>query len=334
MPEILPIRFHPVFRDYLWGGHRLVEQLNKPAGPGIWAESWEIVDHDSAQSVVDGGAWDGRTLGDLMTSHGPEIVGEELWKRITRPEMPSSLRGRFPLLIKFLDAAQDLSLQVHPNDHQAARLQPPDLGKTEAWYVLDADREAMIFAGLLPGVGREAFAHAVAAEKTAELLHSFHSRIGDCILVPAGTLHAIGAGNLILEVQQASNTTWRVFDWNRVDALGRRRELHIDRALEVADFARGPVTPLVPRPTESVGRECLVQCEYFCIHRWRGIPEVRLGGDGTLRILVVLHADCVMESPRGKEVLASGATRMLAASCPEVLLALDPRAELLEITAF
>lgn len=334
MTQFLPTRFAPVFRDYLWGGHRLAEQLNKPAGSGIQAESWEVVDHDSAQSVVRGGPWDGRTLGDLMTRHGPEIVGESVWQRITRAEMPSTLRGRFPLLVKFLDAAQDLSVQVHPNDGQAALLAPPDLGKTEAWYVLDATPDARIYAGLRPGVDRGTFSDAIAAGTAADLLHSFHPRPGDCIFVPAGTLHAIGAGLLILEVQQASNTTWRVFDWNRVDSLGRRRELHVDQALQVADFISGPVSPARVSPGPVAGCEKLVSCEYFAIHRWRGGNGFPTSGDGQMRILTATHGECRITTAAGEAYdLILGDSILIPALCPPLEVEMQRGSEVLEITA-
>ncbi len=327
------LQFKPVFRDYLWGGEKLARQLGKPAGPGRWAESWELVDHADAQSVVTGGPWDGWTLARLMKKHGPDIVGENVWQQINRPDIPSSLLGRFPLLIKFLDAAEDLSVQVHPDNRLAAELNPPDLGKTEAWFVLSADPGAKIFAGLVEGTTREQLSQAVAEGRTGELLHTFEPSRGDCIFVPAGTVHAIGGGNLILEVQQASNTTWRLHDWNRVDREGRSRDLHIDAALRATDFSRGPVSPSIPVQVSQPGCEQLANGEYFSIRRWRLDDPVRIGGDGRFHILVVTAGQVSVAGSMESGILGLGETRLLPAAAAAVILQGGSNSELIEITA-
>ncbi len=326
-----PLRFHPVFRDYIWGGQRLAGMLSKATGPGLWAESWEIVDHDQAQSIVDGGLWDGRTLGDLMTNHGPELVGRPAWELITGKAIPESLRGRFPLLLKFLDAAQDLSVQVHPDDELAVKLHPPDLGKTEAWYVLDAEPGATIYAGLRDGVSKTEFAQAVAAGRTAELLHSFQPRGGDCVFVPAGTVHAIGAGLMILEIQQASNTTWRVFDWDRVDKSGKARPLHIEQAIGAIDFAAGPVRPVSPQ-TLAPGHDRMVDSAYFRMERRSGSGAFSVGGDGRMRIVAVTRGEFESQTGHETRMLAPGDTCLIPAVCGPVRFLPGLYGELVEIS--
>jgi mannose-6-phosphate isomerase len=176
----------------------------------------------------------------------------------------------FPLLLKFIDARDHLSVQVHPDDELAQTLAAVPRGKTEAWVVLHAEPGSQIFAGLKNGVGRTEFGRAVAGGHTADCLHSFEPKIGDCVFLPAGTVHALGAGLTIFEVQQTSDTTYRLFDWNRWDAnTGRPRDLHVEQALACTNFERGPVHP-VEAEQDSIGHgvtETLVQCDYFSLFR-------------------------------------------------------------------
>ncbi|HMP80254.1 MAG TPA: hypothetical protein PKD54_12440, partial [Pirellulaceae bacterium] len=163
-----PLQFIPVMQQYLWGGWKLRDLYRKGSGAGTWAESWEVVDHAKAQSIVRHGPLHGWSLQQVMAAWGPQLVGQRVWEEIHRPEIPESLRGRFPLLLKFLDARLDLSVQVHPNDRQAALLDPPDLGKSEAWIVLQADPGARIYAGTKPNVSRKEFQAALAAGSVAD----------------------------------------------------------------------------------------------------------------------------------------------------------------------
>ena len=192
MPNLYPLRFEPILRRYLWGGRRLETVLGKRLGDGDdYAEIWEIVDHGNDHSVVTHGPHARRTLHELVTEFGPELFGRHV------PQ------AQFPLLLKFLDANKTLSVQVHPNDQQAAELDPPDLGKTEAWVVLAAEPGSKIYAGLQPGVDRDVLQQHVEAGTCDRCLYQFQPQVGDCILLEAGTVHAIGAGLVIAEIQQA-----------------------------------------------------------------------------------------------------------------------------------
>jgi len=302
-PELYPLRFRPLFQNYLWGGRRLETVLNKTLGVGEhFAESWEVVDHGEHQSVVERGPMAGKTLHQLVTDFNEPLLGSD------------APRESFPLLFKFLDAHRHLSVQVHPNDVQARQLEPPDLGKTEAWVVLHADPGSVIYAGLKRGFDRDAFEREI-NRGTAELcLHRFEPRAGDCVLIPAGTVHALGAGLVIAEIQQSSNTTFRLFDWNRVDELGQPRPLHIAQGLAVTDFDRGPVSPLDPQPTDRPYAEQLVACDKFVVERWRVEQPVALGGDDRFRILSVLAgAIDVAGDPAGRP-LEKGESLLLPAA--------------------
>lgn len=319
MSSLYPLRFRPLFRQYIWGGRRLATALGKPIGAGDdYAESWEVVDHGDDQSIVADGPLAGTGLRQLVLSHGAELLGRDF------PKDP------FPLLWKFLDAQKVLSLQVHPNDDQAARLDPPDLGKTEAWVVLDALPGSVIYAGLKRGFDRAALAREI-VRGTAELcLHKIAPQVGDCIFIPAGTVHAIGAGLLVAEIQQASDTTFRLYDWNRVGADGRPRPLHVEQGLEVIDFQRGPVQPQQPQATQRKHVMRLVDCDKFVLDRWDFDQPATAGGDERFHILAVVQGSVEVEGDACAEPLQKGQTMLLPASCGSVTLNPRQRCQLLD----
>lgn len=318
---LYPLRFRPIFRRYLWGGRRLGEVLGKPIGPeGDYAESWEIVDHGEDQSVVLAGPLEGVTLHQLVTEHGQALLGRH------HPQ------SRFPLLFKFLDAQQTLSVQVHPDDARAARLDPPDYGKTEAWYVMDAAPGSLIYAGLKRGFDRDALAREL-HRGTAELcLHRFEPRPGDCVLLPAGLIHAIGAGLLVAEIQQSSDTTYRLFDWNRVGPDGLPRQLHLDKGLEAVDDRLGPGEASVPSKTEQPECARLAACDKFILRRWQSSAAIEIGGDDRCHILAVVGGSVQIEGDPVGAPLPYGATAILPASCGAVKIFPTGTATVLDAT--
>jgi mannose-6-phosphate isomerase len=309
MNELYPLRFEPIFRRYLWGGRRLATVLGKSLGKGEdYAESWEVVDHGADQSVVTHGPLAGKTLHELVVDRGAELLGRHAPQK------------QFPLLMKFLDAIQTLSLQVHPNDAQAAKLDPPDLGKTEAWVVLAAEPGSKMYAGLQPGVDRETLRKHLEAGTCEECLHQFEPKVGDCVLLEAGTVHAIGAGLLIAEIQQASDTTFRLYDWNRLGPDGKPRPLHVEQALAVTDFDRGPVLPEQPRPVEGSMIVRLAACDKFVLDRWDITEPRACGGDNRCHLLAVIEGSTDLAGdPRGKP-LAIGHTVLIPAGCGAVIV--------------
>lgn len=316
MSALYPFRFQPVFQNYLWGGERLHDEYGKATGElSPVAESWEIVDHDAGQSKVLAGQLQGKSLRELMEQAGPELMGAQAYKAVMSTELPAHLSGRFPLLFKFLDAQKALSVQVHPDDQRAAKLTPPDLGKTEAWVVMKADPGSKIYAGLKNGVGRAEFEQAVATGQTEDVLHCFEPKVGDCVMIPAGTVHAIGAGLVIAEIQQASNTTYRLHDWNRVDSNGKSRELHIEAGLEAIDFATGAVqacgnfNDFEKATTDSIGEKIeLVACTKFAMVARRlskGQELVYPKRDGMLIFAVVTGSIKVENDPVANPLVAA-----------------------------
>jgi len=245
-----PLVFEPLFMERVWGGRRLETLLGKRLPPGVRiGESWELVDREEAQSVVHTGPLRGWILHDLWRQKRTEIFGPGL------AETP-----RFPLLCKILDAQERLSVQVHPPASVAASLRGEP--KTEMWYLLDASLDSDLYAGLKPGVTRAGFEHALQAGHVAEQIHSFPIRAGDAMFIPSGRIHAIGAGNLIVEIQQNSDTTYRVFDWNRLGLDGKPRELHVGESLESINF--DDVEPGIVQPQG----ELLVECPLFHVEQW------------------------------------------------------------------
>jgi mannose-6-phosphate isomerase len=309
MTVLPPLRFKPILRDYIWGGRHLATDLGKPLGNmERAAESWEIVDHGADQSIVAEGPLAGRSLHELVSSRGDEVFGRH------RP------RGQFPLLFKFLDCQKTLSVQVHPNDQQAAKLDPPDLGKTEAWVILAAAAGSKVYAGLKRGVDRPTLERALAGGKCDDCLHEFEPRVGDCILIEAGTVHALGAGLLVAEIQQSSDTTYRLFDWNRVDRDGKPRELHINQALDTIDFARGPVNPVSPVTMSSPDIERLVSCDKFILDRRRMNGVHTMPNDDQFHILVDIEGTMEVKSIHGAESLGRGDTILIPSSASGVTI--------------
>jgi mannose-6-phosphate isomerase len=295
MPELTsPLRFTPFLRPLVWGGRNLASILNRTLPTDEpYGESWEISDHAMHFSVVATGPFAGMNLQALMENHAAAILG------------PATQDRAFPWLIKYLDACDWLSVQVHPDDALAHRLRPGEQGKTEAWFVLSAEPGSRIYAGLQPGVGPEEFRRGLAAGNVANLLHSFTPRAGDCVFLPAGTVHALGGGVMLAEVQQNSDVTLRLFDWNRVDAQGRSRQLHIDEGLEAIDWKRGPVVPVnVAVSRESDAALSLVRCPFFELNFVRHHRPAVMGGQNTLQALIVLEGQArltVSPSPPGTQ---------------------------------
>jgi mannose-6-phosphate isomerase len=302
MLPLYPLRFTPLLKRYLWGGRRLATVLGKELGPeNDYGESWELCDHGEDQSRVATGPLRNVPLGDLVRRHGADILGRH------HP------RPGFPLLIKFLDARQNLSMQVHPNDALAAKIAPPDNGKTEAWYVLHAEPESEIYAGLRPGVDRGQFERSLRGGGGAELVHRFSARAGDCVFLPAGAVHALGRGILVAEVQQSSDVTYRLFDWDRLGPDGKPRQLHLERGLESVDFSLGPIFPQAARPIEDTPVARLVECDKFIIDRWRTDAPATIGGDERFHILQPLAGEMRIEGDPESKPLQLGDTCLLPA---------------------
>lgn len=238
--DCYPLCLAPVYQDYPWGGDAIIRRYQRQAPPGIYAESWEVSDRAEGMSVVCNGPLAGRTLAEVITLWGGDLLGTAV------------AANRFPLLIKLLDARETLSVQVHPDDQTAAR--HGGEAKTEMWYVLEAAPDAAVYAGLKHPIDPATFRQRAKDGTLEPLLNRVPVRPGDAVFMPGGRVHAIGAGCLLLEVQQNSDTTYRIYDWGRMGYDGKPRALHLDEALAVIDWT--PVTEALAtaRRLDSVGR--------------------------------------------------------------------------------
>jgi mannose-6-phosphate isomerase len=302
----------------IWGGRTLGPWLGLANAPAQLAESWQVY----AQNRVAAGPFVGRSLADLVGEYGAALVGTISFARYA---------AEFPLLAKFIDAADHLSIQVHPDDTYAHTIEAASgfQGKTEAWYILYAEPGAELLHGLNADTTREAFAAAVADGTVLNLLRRVAVQPGDTIFVPAGTLHAINAGILLFEIQQTSDLTYRVYDYDRRDAQGHLRDLHLEKALDVIDYrATGPA--LVPPQLLGDGRTVLVSCDYFRMERWQLLQPITYTTDPTSFVLLtVIDGLARLTSAHGELHLTRGESVVLPANLGEYTLAAKPNATLL-----
>jgi mannose-6-phosphate isomerase len=282
-----------------------------------------LSDVDGNASTVVDGPFAGRTLRDLLASDAKRILGNS-----------PTVNGRFPLLLKFIDARQELSVQVHPNDEQAANRTPGANRKTEAWVVLEADpATSKIYAGFAPGVTADHFTSAMESKTTPGTLHSFTPSPGDCVFLQANTVHAIGANILLFEVQQTSDITYRLYDWDRVDAkTGQPRQLHVEDGLACSDFAKGPCHAVRPavEANGAIKREGLVACEYFTLERLTSTEPFRVGAKGRCRIVVAIAGRGELEAGGKRYPFNVGDVYLLPAEVGAAIVLPAGQATLLE----
>ena len=271
-----PLEFEPIYKQRVWGGRALEADFGRelPDGEAPFGEAWDVVDRPDDRVRVRSGPLAGTTLHDLWNGRRSELFGDGL----------DGLGEDFPLLLKLLDARRHLSVQVHPPASAAARFGGEP--KSEMWYVLSADPGAKLFVGLRDGVTREGFEAAMAAGETEGTLHVIEPQAGQFLFIPSGRLHAIGAGLRLFEMQQNSDTVYRVFDWNRVGLDGAPRELHEEQALACIDFS--DVAPAMGEPDGEV----LVDCEHFRVERWVLEPGAsRGGGEARFALYTVVEGE-------------------------------------------
>lgn len=325
MSELYPFTFRPIFKERVWGGRRLKELYDKQLPEGIpVGESWEIVDRPEDVSVIENGKFKGRTLRWLMENFRDQLLG-----------MTRDYNGRFPLLIKILDAQDVLSVQVHPPEEVAKELGGEP--KTEMWYVASAEPDSIIYAGLKNGVTRQDFIKKVSEGTLEECLHKLHVKEGDAIFVPSGRVHALGKGPVIFEIQQNSDTTYRVYDWNRVGLDGKPRALHIEEALKCINFA-----DFEPKLIESkysrnqtISVRFLVDDKLFRVNGCkvkRGI-QFKLSSDG-VHIIGVLKGALSVGSGDELLELRPGQFCLIPASVKQVPIRAIKQVEFLHIEAF
>ncbi len=316
-----PMLLSPAGKDYLWGGRRLVEEFGKSWGEGPLAESWECSTHPEGPSLIVSGPWKGRTLAELVQAY-PGVLGRHGEKQ---GEGPS-----FPVLVKLIDAAKDLSIQVHPDD-AFAREQEGEPGKIELWYILDAAPEAELIYGFIREVTPQQVRMAAEKGTIVDYVQRIPVKKDDVFLVRPGTVHAIGKGVLLAEIQENSNITYRLYDYERRDKDGQKRALHLDKALQVLDYKASPPVRQqmrLLRYTPGAAQESLCQCPYFQVDRvlLSGALSWQVGSSG-FQILLILEGvaqlgeltgrkgDCIFIPADAGEVNLRGKGQLLRISC-------------------
>lgn len=309
---LYPLLFHPVYKSYIWGGSRINALYNRNLPPGVYAESWEIADRPEGMSVVRNGALAGRDLYGLLKLFGPRLTGRQC--------------GEFPLLIKILDAREKLSVQVHP-DESTARETGGD-PKTEMWYVLQAEPGAEIYAGLKPGVTASSFRQALQKGDVIESLRAVRVARGDVIFIPGGRVHVLGPGCLLLEVMQNSDTTYRLFDWNRVGPDGNPRALQVNKALKAIrwdDSASPKVEPGAgaARPDRGGNTTAeLLKTDFFKFEKISLVSAVSCATGGkTFHVLFVEEGRVDLSWDAGRLPLEIGTTALVPAGMSEYSIA-------------
>ena len=307
--NLYPMTFTPVYKDYLWGGTRIPETFNRNVPEGIYAESWEISDHADGMSIISNGELTGISIHEIIEKNPQEVMG-------------TATEGhQFPLLIKLIDAKQKLSVQVHPNDQTAATFGGE--AKTEMWYML-GDNPALVYCGLNKGVTHESFQEAINNETIGDSICPVPVKKEDAILVRGGRVHAIAEGCLILEIQQNANTTYRLFDWDRVGADNQPRELHINQAFKVINFDDTENALVEPKVlVDSENFQCLeiLKCEYFQLEKltFSAPLEVPMSGK-TFHALFVSEGDAIIEWDSGKITAPAGTSILVPAALPSYTL--------------
>ncbi|MGA2433991.1 MAG: type I phosphomannose isomerase catalytic subunit [Bryobacteraceae bacterium] len=302
-----PLRFEPIYQYRLWGGRRLAGLLDAPLpGDGPIGEAWLLSDRDDHPSRVADGPLKGRTIAQLLEQFPEQVMGK--------------LAGRFhrfPLLLKFLDAREMLSVQVHPADTRTDLLPPGETGKTEAWVVLEVGTKSRIYAGLKPGTTEADLRQALPNGEVPDLLACFTPKPGDAVFLPAGTVHSLGGGIVVFEVQQNSDVTFRLYDWNHVDAkTGKPRALQVNQALACIDFGKcaGGLSAPVVEATAPVKRERLFHCEQFRLSRLRGDSPFAVGAPGVPSVLVCIEGTGQVEHGGTTYAVGKGGVVLLPAA--------------------
>ncbi|MDE7346123.1 MAG: class I mannose-6-phosphate isomerase [Muribaculaceae bacterium] len=305
MIEKAPIRFVPYLKSVIWGGNKICSYkgIGQPE-PNI-GESWEISAVPGHESVVAEGPYKGMTVTELIDRFGVSLLGERIMERYG---------GKFPLLVKLIDANDNLSVQVHPDD-RLAKSRHDSLGKTEMWYIIDTEKDARIYSGFKAEITPDVYEKCIAQGSFEELLAVHRSAPGDVFFLPAGRVHAIGAGNLLAEIQESSDITYRIYDYNRKDADGNTRELHTELAKDAIDYKVHADYKSPRIPDDEIDAE-IVGCDHFTVRRINVDGKVHLDfSPDSFTVIMCIHGDVILECPYGNTPISKGQTVL----CPAIL---------------
>lgn len=320
--NLYPFKFYPILKERLWGGTNLGTLLGKELESDLIGESWELSGVAGDVSIVANGSFKGTTLTDLIDRFPEEILGKSVFERFGK---------EFPILIKFIDAQKDLSIQLHPDD-ELARKRHNSFGKTEMWYIMDADNDAELIIGFKEDISKETYVDSLKNDTLTDLLNYENVSEGDAYFINAGKIHAIGAGILIAEIQQTSDQTYRVYDYNRKDAQGNLRELHTELSIDAISYDRQDDFKVSYGQETNVSNP-MVNCPYFktnFISLNKNI-QFNVSDQDSFTIYMCIDGEVLIENDFGSILIKKGETVLVPAITSHILLSAE-RAKLLEIT--
>ncbi|MCX7550605.1 type I phosphomannose isomerase catalytic subunit [Xanthomarina sp. F2636L] len=302
--NLYPIKFHPILKEKIWGGKKLKQLLNKDSNLPNIGESWEISDVEDDTSIVANGQLENQSLKHLLSTYKEELIGKKNYKQFG---------NKFPLLIKFIDAKQDLSIQLHPNDEIAAK-RHNSFGKTEMWYVMQADPDSNLIVGFNQEMSSELYLEHLHKKTLTEILNFDKVKTGDTYFIEVGRIHAIGAGVLLAEIQQTSDVTYRVYDWDRVDDKGNFRELHNDLALEAFDFNMPDNFRIAYNKTENKLNK-MISCPYFTTNFLKINKTINLENTyDSFIVYMCVEGEAIISTGAYKEPIKKGETILIPAN--------------------
>lgn len=320
--KLYPLKFNPIFKERIWGGNKLETLLNKDVSGNVIGESWEISDVKDESSVVADGVLQGKTLQELSETFQAELLGKKVY---------DTFGTKFPLLIKYLDAKRDLSIQVHPND-TLAKERHNSFGKTEMWYVMQADEDAELLVGFNQKVTKKDYQTHLKNNTLTEILNFEKAQKGDVYFLPTGRIHAIGGGIVLAEIQQTSDITYRIFDWNRVDAAGNLRELHTALALDAIDYTLHENYKTAYN-SQANKVTTIVDSPYFTTNLipFRGELNLNHAEKDSFVIYLCVKGNVTFQTENYKETLAFGETLLVPASIKHIKINTAEASKLLEV---
>ena len=320
--NLYPLKFYSILKERLWGGTKLGTLLGKELESDLIGESWELSGVAGDVSIVANGSFKGTTLTDLINRFPEEILGKSVLERFGK---------EFPILIKFIDAQKDLSIQLHPND-ELARKRHNSFGKTEMWYIMDADKDAELIIGFKEDISKETYVKSLKNDTLTDLLNYENVKEGDAYFISAGKIHAIGAGVLIAEIQQTSDQTYRVYDYNRKDAQGNLRELHTELSIDAISYVKQDDFKVGYGQEENVSNP-MVNCPYFKTNFISLNKNIQLdvSDQDSFTIYMCIDGEVTIENGFGSISIKKGETVLVPAITSHILLS-TVRAKLLEIT--
>lgn len=300
--NLYPLKFKPITQYRIWGGNKLNQAVSAELQMENLGEIWSISGVPGNVSEVENGFLKGQNLNELIKNYREKLVGKKVWEKFGK---------EFPLLIKFIDAAQPLSVQVHPDDEQAKKLHN-SFGKSEMWYIMDAEKDSELIIGFKEGIGKSDYEKHLKTETLEEILGKIPVEKGDAVYIPAGRVHAIGAGIVLAEIQQTSDVTYRIYDYNRIDKDGKKRELHTDLALQAIDFK--PIKEIKTKYNSTENQlNSLIEAPYFKTEIFIGNREISIRENEEMRIYICTEGSCKFQTQFGGTQLEKYQTLLMPA---------------------